>query len=65
MSTEIISPEAMQMFKPEESLEITKNSRGINWSYKLIGIVEEQLKRIDNIEGILKLKFGRKEEEEK
>ena len=50
---EIIVPEVMPQFKPEESIEITKNSRGVNHSYKLIGTVEEQLKRIDNIEEIL------------
>jgi len=59
--SEIVIPEAMQQFKPEESITITKNSRGVNYEYKLIGKVEEQLERIDNIEEILKLKLNQQE----
>jgi len=59
---EIISPELMKLVKQKESITITKNSRGVNHEYKLIGTVEEQLDRIDNIEEKLKLKFGTREE---
>ena len=64
MASEIISPEAIKLVKQEESIEITKNSRGYNHSYKLIGKVEEQLYRINNIEKKLKLKFGTGEKNE-
>jgi len=61
MPTEIILPEALGMIKQEESLKIEKNSRGVNWEYRLIGTVEEQIKRIDTIEKILQSKFEKKE----
>jgi len=54
---EIISSEVFQQLKQEESLKIEKNSRGYNWEFKLIGKVEEQLERIDNINKILQSKF--------
>ena len=57
MGNEIIIPEALGLIKQEESLKIEKNSRSINWEYKLLGTVEEQLERIDAIEQILKSKF--------
>ena len=57
-----ISEEAIQ-FQPMEveqieSLKITKNTKGYNYEYKLLGTVEEQILRIDNIENILKSKFN-------
>jgi len=55
MSTEVISPEAMQLV---ESIKITKNTKGYNWEYKLLGTVEEQINRIDDIEKILLSKFN-------
>jgi hypothetical protein len=57
MTTEIISPEIMSLVKQEESIKIEKNSRGVNWEYKLLGKVEEQIARIDNIESVLKSKL--------
>ena len=60
MSTEVISPEAMQLV---ESIKITKNTKGYNWEYKLLGTVEEQINRIDDIEKILLSKFEKKENE--
>jgi len=54
---EIINPEALHLIKQEESLKIEKNSRGYNWEYKLLGNIEEQLKRIEEIESLLKSKF--------
>jgi len=62
MPNEIILPEALGMIKQEESLKIEKNSRGVNWEYRLLGKVEEQIKRIDAIEQILKSKFDSKTE---
>jgi len=62
MPSEIIVPEALGLIKQEESLKIEKNSRGYNWEYKLLGTVEEQIKRIDAIEQILKSKFESKAE---
>ena len=62
MPSEIIVPEALGLIKQEESLKIEKNSRGYNWEYKLLGTVEEQIKRIDVIEQILKSKFESKTE---
>jgi len=61
MTNEIISPEAIQMVKQEEHIEITRNSKGYNWEYKLLGNVEEQLKRIGAIEVLLKSKFNKEE----
>ena len=58
MSTEVISPEAMQLV---ESIKITKNTKGYNWEYKLLGTVEEQINRIDDIEKILLSKFNTQE----
>ena len=60
MPSEIIVPEALGLIKQEESLKIEKNSRGYNWEFKLLGKVEEQLERIDDIEQILKSKFESK-----
>ena len=54
MATEIINPEAMQLV---ESIKIIKNTKGYQWEYKLLGTVEEQLNRIDNVEKILLSKF--------
>ena len=62
MPSEIIVPEALGLIKQEESLKIEKNSRSVNWEYKLLGTVEEQLERIDAIEQILKSKFESKAE---
>jgi len=62
MPSEIIVPEALGLIKQEESLKIEKNSRGYNWEFKLLGKVEEQLERIDDIEQILKSKFESKAE---
>jgi len=62
MGNEIIIPEALGLIKQEESLKIEKNSRSVNWEYKLLGTVEEQLERIDAIEQILKSKFESKAE---
>jgi len=57
-----ISDEALQQPSIEieqiESLKITKNTKGYNYEYKLLGTVEEQILRIDNIENILKSKFN-------
>lgn len=55
--SEIINPEALQLIKQEESLKIEKNSRGYNWEYKLLGKVEEQLNRINEIEKLLLTKL--------
>ena len=60
MANELIVPEALGLIKQEESLKIEKNSRGYNWEYRLLGTVEEQIKRIDVIEQILKSKFESK-----
>ena len=60
MANELIVPEALGLIKQEESLKIEKNSRGYNWEYRLLGTVEEQIKRIDAIEQILKSKFESK-----
>jgi len=60
MATEIINPEAMQLV---ESIKIIKNTKGYQWEYKLLGTVEEQLNRIDNVEKILLSKFEKKENE--
>jgi hypothetical protein len=57
MGNEIIMPEALGLIKQEESLKIEKNSKSVNWEYRLIGNVEEQIKRIDAIENLLKSKF--------
>lgn len=44
--------------KQEESLKIEKNSRGVNWEYKLLGNVENSINtRVDNIEKELKKRF--------
>ena len=59
----MIVPEALGMIKQEESFKITKNSKGYNWEYKLLGTVEEQIKRIDAIEQILISKFKKEEKE--
>jgi len=57
-----ISDEALQQPSIEieqiESLKIIKNTKGYNYEYKLLGTVEEQISRIDNIENILKSKFN-------
>ena len=42
-----------------ESLKIVKNTKGWNYEYKLLGTVEDQLKRIDVIEQILESKFNK------
>ena len=60
MANELIVPEALGLIKQEESLKIEKNSRSVNWEYRLLGTVEEQIKRIDAIEQILKSKFESK-----
>jgi len=58
----IISEAAMQQPSIEveqiESLKIIRNTKGYNYEYKLLGTVEEQILRIDNIENILKSKFN-------
>ena len=60
-----ISEESLQQPSIEveqiESLKITKNTKGYNYEYKLLGTVEEQILRIDNIENILKSKFNKEE----
>jgi len=52
------TPEVEQI----ESLKIIKNTKGYNYEYKLLGTVEEQLKRIDVIEQILESKFEKEVE---
>jgi len=36
-------------FGEVESLKIIKNTKGFNWEFKLVGKVEEQIKRIIKI----------------
>lgn len=54
-----LTEEAQNFIEVEqkESLKIIKNTKGWNYEYKLLGTVEEQILRIDNIENILKSKF--------
>jgi hypothetical protein len=42
-----------------ESLKIIKNTKGWNYEYKLLGTIEEQILRIDNIENALQSKFNK------
>lgn len=48
-----------------ESLKITKNTKGYNWEYRLVGKPEDQLDRIDTLEKELKTKFKQEEEDDK
>ena len=54
-----LTEEAQNFIEVEqkESLKIIKNTKGYNYEYKLLGTVEEQILRINNIENILKSKF--------
>lgn len=37
------------LIKQQERLKITRNTKGLNFEYSLLGKVEEQLDRMDNI----------------
>jgi len=58
MPSEIIVPEAMGLIKQEESIKIIKNTKGHQWEFKLLGIVETQFKRILAIDNYLESKFN-------
>ena len=62
MASEIISPEVMGLVKQEESIKVIRNSRGVNWEFKLLGIVENQFERILAIDEYLKSKFKKEVE---
>jgi len=62
MASEIISPEVMGLVKQEESIKVTKNSKGHSWEFKLLGIVENQFERILAIDEYLKSKFKKEVE---
>ena len=59
MPSEIIVPESLGMIKQEESIKIIKNTKGHQWEFKLLGIVENQFERILAIDNYLESKFNK------
>lgn len=49
--------ETKYIIKPEQSIELTKNSRGYNWKIKLLSHDIDKLEKLDN--EMIK-KFGKK-----
>jgi hypothetical protein len=50
--------EYVEAVKQEESLKIERNSRGVNWEFKLLGKVEGLITRAKQIDENLKLTFN-------
>lgn len=56
---DLLKTEVQKLILETESLKIEKNSRGYNWEYRLVGPVEESLKRIDNIEKQVRIEIDK------